>query len=85
MSVTGGGRPFRYGGEEFTVLFPGKTAKDAAPHLERLRQAIADYVMSLRGDDRPRDDGPDKGAAVQPRSSGDVSVTVSIGVAESSR
>ena len=32
MAVSGGGRSFRYGGEEFTVVFSGKGAKDAAPH-----------------------------------------------------
>lgn len=84
MNVTGGGRAFRYGGEEFTVLFPGKTAKDAAPHLERLRQDIADYVMSLRGGDRPKDDQAGQGRRSNMRSQRDVSVTVSIGVAESS-
>ena len=84
MYVTGGGRSFRYGGEEFTVLFPGKTAKDAAPHLERLRQNIADYVMSLRGDDRPKNDQAGEGRRSNVRSQRDVSVTVSIGVAESS-
>lgn len=82
MNVSGGGRSFRYGGEEFTVLFPGKTAKDAAPHLERLRQAIADYSMSLRGDDRPKDDTAGQGRRSVNRAARDVSVTVSIGVAE---
>lgn len=82
LSVTGGGRPFRYGGEEFTVLFPGKTAKEAAPHLERLRQSIADYKMSLRADDRPKDDTAGQGRRGVHRSARDVSVTVSIGVAE---
>lgn len=84
MNVSGGGRPFRYGGEEFTVVFSGKGAKDAAPHLERLRQDIADYVMSLRGGDRPKDDSAGQGRRTNSRASRDVSVTVSIGVAESS-
>jgi GGDEF domain-containing protein len=82
MSVTGGGRPFRYGGEEFTVLFPGKTCKDAVPHLERLRQSIEDYRMNLRSNDRPNDDERGKGRRSANRGSDSVSVTVSIGVAE---
>jgi GGDEF domain-containing protein len=82
MSVTGGGRPFRYGGEEFTVLFPGKTCKDALPHLERLRQSIEDYRMNLRSNDRPNDDERGKGRRSVNRGSDSVSVTVSIGVAE---
>jgi GGDEF domain-containing protein len=82
MNMTGGGSPFRYGGEEFTVLFPGKSAKDALPHLERLRQAIADYRMTLRGEDRPKDEERGKSRRSGSRNSGEVSVTVSIGVAE---
>ncbi|KAB0665997.1 GGDEF domain-containing protein [Oryzomonas japonica] len=82
MSMTGGGSPFRYGGEEFTVLFPGKSAKEALPHLERLRQAIGDYRMTLRGEDRPRDEERGKSRRSGSRKAGEVSVTVSIGVAE---
>lgn len=82
MAVSGGGRSFRYGGEEFTVIFPGKTTKEAAPHLEKLRQAIAEYKMALRSDNRPKDDAKGQDNRVRNTSSRDVSVTVSIGVAE---
>lgn len=82
MNMTGGGSPFRYGGEEFTVLFPGKSAKEALPHLERLRQTIADYRMTLRGEDRPKDEERGKNRRTGSHRSGEVSVTVSIGVAE---
>jgi diguanylate cyclase (GGDEF)-like protein len=50
--VGGGGRVFRYGGEEFTVLFRGKTEADALPHLEQLRESIAHYPLHLRQPDR---------------------------------
>ena len=83
MAVTGGGRPFRYGGEEFTVIFPGKTAKDAAPHLEKLRKAIEEYKMALRSDERPKDDVKGQVGRTKQYGGRDVSVTVSIGVAES--
>ncbi len=46
--VGGGGRVFRYGGEEFTVLFRGKTEAEALPHLEKLRESIAQYPLHLR-------------------------------------
>ena len=29
----GGGRAYRYGGEEFTLIFPGRTREQALPHL----------------------------------------------------
>ena len=83
MAVSGGGRSFRYGGEEFTVVFSGKGAKDAAPHLEKLRQAIAEYKMALRSDDRPKDDAKGQGNRSKKHADREVSVTVSIGVAES--
>jgi len=82
MRVTGGGRAYRYGGEEFTVLFARKSLRDAVMHLNKLRQAIAKASFKLRAEDRPRDkpDGP-KGVA-RPQGAGEtVSVTISIGVA----
>ncbi len=50
--VGGGGRVFRYGGEEFTVLFRGKTEADVLPHLEQLRESIAHYPLHLRQPNR---------------------------------
>jgi len=72
--VTGGGRPFRYGGEEFTVLFPGKTTEEALPHLE-----IAAEGFTLRHRRRPNSKPKSP-----PKRSGTarLAVTVSIGVAE---
>ena len=80
--VGGGGRAFRYGGEEFTVLFPGTDADDAIPHLEAVREDIESYRMALRGSDRP---ARNRGAKRQRggwRGRRGVSVTVSVGVAE---
>jgi diguanylate cyclase (GGDEF)-like protein len=82
MGVTGRGRAFRYGGEEFTIIFPGKGVEDAAPHLEDLRKTIADYQMYLRDSDRPKDDSHGKSRRSGRKSDRTVSVTVSIGLAE---
>jgi diguanylate cyclase (GGDEF)-like protein len=76
----GGGRPFRYGGEEFAVLFPGKPAEEALPYLEDLRETIEASSFTLRGRDRPKV-RPEKPV----RSTGrrrTLAITVSIGVAE---
>jgi len=78
--VGGGGRPFRYGGEEFTVLFPGKDLKAAQPHLEALRAAVAEAGFKVRGTGRAgkTSDNKQKG-----RDSGKkVSLTISIGMAQ---
>jgi diguanylate cyclase (GGDEF)-like protein len=78
--VAGGGRPFRYGGEEFTVVFPGATVDDAVPHLEALRGSVAKAKFTVRGKDRPKR----KPKSPRPRRVGAerLSVTVTIGVAE---
>ena len=80
--VTGGGRAFRYGGEEFTVVFPATSRKDARNHLEALRVEIEQSEFSVRRRGRPRTK-PKTPKARKGRSL-KVSVTVSIGVAERS-
>ncbi|UCH47749.1 MAG: GGDEF domain-containing protein [Betaproteobacteria bacterium] len=98
--VGGGGRAFRYGGEEFSILFADKTLEQALPYLENLRISIANYALaprkrerrhSLRDDeDRRRKTGD---GMAQPHGVGSalggnaesLSVTVSIGVAERNR
>jgi diguanylate cyclase (GGDEF)-like protein len=79
--VGGGGRAFRYGGEEFTVLFPEKSVDEAAPHLEALRESIADASFTVRGPGRPKK----KPATPRARAGKlkQLAVTVSIGAAES--
>ena len=80
--VGGGGRAFRYGGEEFTILFPGKEADEAMPHLEALREEIESYQVALRGTDRPKKAKGSKRQRGGWRGKNAVSVTVSIGLAE---
>ena len=77
--VGGGGRPFRYGGEEFTVIFPGKSKIQARPYLESLRRSIADAEFKVRGKDRPKKTPKTKRRVFNPKN---VSVTISIGTAE---
>lgn len=81
QQVGGGGRIFRYGGEEFTVLFPGKTSGEILPVVERLRKSIENARFYVRHPERPRK----KPKIEQNTSSGTgskISVTISIGVAE---
>lgn len=83
LSVGGGGKAFRYGGEEFTILFPGKRVSDALPHLENVRKSIEEYHLAIRSDGRPKDSTQGEGKRGSRNSSSEVSVTISIGVAES--
>jgi len=77
--VSGGGRAYRYGGEEFAVIFPNKELDRALPHLEELRETIANAGFVVRGRRRPKQkpDRPNKASAGKAI----LQVTVSIGVA----
>ena len=80
--VGGGGKAYRYGGEEFTLLFPGKSVEQCMPHIEAVRMAIEQYRMQLRDpQSRPRDDRQGKQRRAG-KAASEVSVTVSMGVAE---
>jgi diguanylate cyclase (GGDEF)-like protein len=79
--VGGGGRVFRYGGEEFTVVFSGRDASDALAHLEALRADIEGYRLAIRAPDRPAKQTAGKRRRRGKPSAHTVSVTVSIGVA----
>ncbi|HTY20725.1 MAG TPA: diguanylate cyclase, partial [Geobacteraceae bacterium] len=82
QGVKGGGRAYRYGGEEFTVIFPRRRLEEAIPYLEEVRKAIGEYRLVLRDSSRPEKSSLGK----RQRGSGEgetVSVTISIGVAES--
>jgi diguanylate cyclase (GGDEF)-like protein len=76
--VGAGGRAFRYGGEEFAVLFPGRDAGQAAEAMEAVRAAVADAPFRLRQGGRdPNRRGSGGGRGVK--------VTVSVGVADSAK
>lgn len=71
---------FRYGGEEFTVVFPGRTAEEAQPFVDSLREAITANGFSLRAPAR---------LEKKPEHASEehifVTITISIGVAENSK
>ena len=77
--VSGGGRAYRYGGEEFAVIFANKDCEKAIPHLEELREKIAETAFTLRSSKRPKKkpEGPTKKSSGKAK----LQVTVSIGVA----
>jgi len=78
--VTGGGRAYRYGGEEFAVLFPGRSLDEVLPHLEDVREAVADTNFTIRRRLRAR---RRRDAGTRPRRK--AAITVSIGAAERSQ
>jgi diguanylate cyclase (GGDEF)-like protein len=94
--VGGGGKAFRVGGEEFSILFAGKTMKEVVEHLELLRGVVEGSTFRVRGvadrrhsparvaDRRAPARRKTVGSRSVPAERGDglLSVTISIGVAE---
>lgn len=75
----GRAQAFRYGGEEFTILFRGKTMEEVWTYIDQTRDRIEKARFTIRSPDRPKDKPHNpKG----PGSKKTVSVTVSIGAAQ---
>jgi len=76
--ISGGGTSYRYGGEEFTIVFNGKNREETKLHLEILRESIANTPFIIIRDSRRKSD-----KKVKTRKNKSATVTVSIGVADS--
>ncbi len=81
--VGGGGTAYRYGGEEFCIVFPRRRLSECLPHLDEMRRAIENYPLVLR-DIQHRPEDSEEG--MQRRGSSEAAetlhLTVSIGLAE---
>jgi diguanylate cyclase (GGDEF)-like protein len=82
--VGGGGRAFRYGGEEFLVVFRGRSAREAEPFAESLRRSIADAGFVLRSPDRPARK-PRASSETKQTDAAKVDISISVGIAERSK
>src|SRR5262245_8607084 len=77
--AAGGGTAYRYGGEEFALVFPGKGQDECVPHLEELRETVETSRFTMRRRFRPRNK-PKTDKMRKSRLA--IMITVSIGVAE---
>ncbi len=85
--ISGGGQAFRCGGEEFALLFPGKSVRESYAHAEAVRHNIARATFTVRGPDRSQRERPERRKGTVNRRKGNggprqVGVTVSVGLAE---
>jgi len=79
-----GGKAFRYGGEEFCLLFKGKSRQEVIEILENMRKEIANYDMVIRDKKhRPKASKQGEKRRGASRRNSDFRLTVSIGVASS--
>lgn len=80
------GRAFRFGGEEFVLVYPGIRAEEAIMEAERLRRIVAESSFVVRGPDRSTRERPERRSPqrkiIKFRMRTDTTVTISIGVAE---
>ena len=81
--VSNGGRAFRYGGEEFAILFPGDRVEECLPELEALRVAVEESKFTVRRRLQRRKPARNKNGGNGARARPQLAVTVSIGAAES--
>lgn len=73
-----GGSAYRYGGEEFAIVFEGRQVERAGASLENVRAGVEAVRVRLN-----RSTGGSRAQAVRRgQHAGEVSVTISIGVAE---
>jgi len=78
------GRAFRYGGEEFTLVFDGKVIDDVRETIEDLRVQLESYPMAIRVQRRPQKSASDsRNRRHVPIKQDIVKVTCSFGIAES--
>ena len=79
--VKGGGKVFRFGGEEFVIIFNGKNKSETLPFLEEIRELIQNTPFTVRNPKsrkKFKKSGKKSGAG-----RGTVKITISIGVSDS--
>jgi diguanylate cyclase (GGDEF)-like protein len=79
-SIKGNGKAYRFGGEEFVVIYAGKDSLESLSYLEELRQLIASTPFRLRSRSRKKKTEADRGGTSRAKNT--ARVTVSIGLAE---
>jgi len=81
-----GGRLYRYGGEEFCLVFKNSDIKEVKEEMEKLRKLISEYDMQVRDKkSRPKNskDGVSKRGATRQKSN--IRITISMGMAASKK
>ena len=75
-----GGKSFRYGGEEFVVIFANKNLHEAKMYCNELCKNVANSPFMLRNKKRPK--SKKKNSSRKQRDATPLTITISIGLAE---
>ncbi len=78
-TVGGGGKPFRFGGEEFVIVFSGKYKEYTEQHLENLREKIEVTPFVIRNRKKKKEGQGTK----KPGKTKSLKITLSLGAADS--
>lgn len=82
IRTTGGAHAYRFGGEEFTLVFPRKQMQQVRPHLDAVREMILAYPLVIRSKARPEQIKLGKKQRASNGEMVNTHVAVSIGMAE---
>ncbi|MFK5914080.1 MAG: GGDEF domain-containing protein [Woeseiaceae bacterium] len=79
------GKAFRYGGEEFTILFPNKSIDEVRVFSEQLCKKVENNPFMLRDKKRPKSQNKNNKKTKRKNTGGKpLTITISIGLAEAS-
>ncbi|EEY46066.1 GGDEF domain-containing protein [Vibrio mimicus] len=82
--IEGKARVYRYGGEEFSIIYRNRLADEVLPFIEALRQDIESYELVIRNSSkRPKSDTEGAKKRTRKSNSDIVTITISIGVCDS--
>lgn len=82
LRLVRGGKAFRYGGEEFTLLFPNKNIEEALLFCKELCKSVENSPFMLRDKKRPKTKQQEKN--YKERKAKPLTITISIGLAQRS-
>jgi len=83
LEKTGGSaRSYRYGGEEFVLVFERRELTQIESYLEELRASVANYPMKIRSAGRPKNSKGSKKLRKKGGSERPLKVTISLGAAQ---
>jgi GGDEF domain-containing protein len=77
-----GGAAYRFGGEEFAIIYKGRPFQDVAKEIDQIRKNLAQKPFFIRGPDRPRSISETMARALRKKDrTGGIQVTISVGIA----
>jgi PleD family two-component response regulator len=82
LEDTSKSKVFRYGGEEFSIIYPGYKMKDVLERLEYVCESLAERRFYIRMSDTKRSQKSEKDRGIDLSDHKQVKVTISIGVAQ---